>query len=201
MQSKHLREVTDCIIYETLCPRLEGLLAAYGTCRIDGLDLSYRICADYISSFLFGSCNSTNFLSFLSDGKVELENDPLQLWRLHYENMSCREAFFVQEMPALYKLFKLLGTNLLPKKYSKGTEYLEGWMSEMTGNADYTISLKESKGLNLAAKDEPVVYETAKEAVKKDSPHLSLEDQRMQVSSEMFDHVCTAPGFYYYWQC
>ena len=110
---------------------------------------------------------------------MELENDPLQLWRLHYENMSCREAFFVQEMPALYKLFKLLGTNLLPKKYSKGTEYLEGWLSEMTDKAEHTIAPKQSKGWNLAAKDEPVIYETAKKAVKKDSPYLSLEDQRM----------------------
>lgn len=201
MQSKHLRELTDYIIYEKLFPRLDSLLAGCGTGCVDGLDLSYRICADYLSSFLFGSCNSTNFLSFLTNGKGELKNDPLELWRFHYENMSCREAFFVQEMPALYKLLKSLGTNLLPKKYSKGTEYLEGWMSDMTDKADHTIALKQSKGWNLAAKDEPVVYETAKEAVKKDSSHLSLEDQRMQVSSEMFDHVCTAPVFYYSWQC
>ncbi|KAJ6090442.1 hypothetical protein N7486_009257 [Penicillium sp. IBT 16267x] len=189
MQSKHLREVTDCIIYERLFPRLESLLVSCGTGRIDGLDLSYRICADYLSSFLFGSCNSTNFLSFLSNGKAELNNDPLELWRFHYENMSCLEAFFVQEMPGLYKLFKALGTNLLPRKYSEGIEYMENWMSAMTDKADHTITLKQNKGLNLEAKDEPVVYETAKEAVKKDSPHLSLEAQKMQVQSEMFDHV------------
>lgn len=198
MRSKHLREVTDCIIYERLFPRLESLLVSCGTGRIDGLDLSYRICADYLSSILFGSCNSTNFLSFLSNGKAELNNDPLELWRFHYENMSCREAFFVQEMPQLYKLFKALGTNLLPRKYLEGTEYMENWTSAMTDKADHTITLKQSKGLNREAKDEPVVYETAKEAVKKDSLHLSLEAQKMQVQSEMSDHVCTAPGFYYY---
>lgn len=48
-------------------------------------------------------------------------------------------------------------------------------MSAMTDRADYTITLNQSKGLNLEAKDEPVVYETTKEAVRKDSPHLSLE--------------------------
>lgn len=48
-------------------------------------------------------------------------------------------------------------------------------MSAMTGKADHTITLKQSKGLNLEVKEEPVVYETTKEAVRKDSPHLSLE--------------------------
>ncbi|CAG8181721.1 unnamed protein product [Penicillium salamii] len=195
MQSKHLCEVTDCIIYERLFPRLESLLVNCGTGRLDGLDLSYRICVDYLSSFLFGCCNSTNFLSFLSDGKAELKNDPLELWRFNYENMSCQESFFVQEMPGLYKLFRALGTNLLPRRYSEGTKYLENWMSAMADKADHTITLKPSKGLDLEAKDDPVVYETAKEAVKKDSPHLSLEAQKMQVQSEMFDHICLVFGY------
>jgi hypothetical protein len=199
MQSKHLCEVTDCIVYERLLPRLEVLLAGCGTGRLDGLDLSYRICADYLSSFLFGYCNGTNFLSFPSNGKAELNrDDSLELWRFHYENLSCREAFFVQEMPGLYRLLKALRTNLLPRQYSEATEFLENWMSAMTDKADRTITLKQSKGLTLEAKDEPVVYEAAKEAVKKDSPHLSLEAQRMQIESEMFDHVCKAPGFYCY---
>ncbi|THD00200.1 hypothetical protein EYZ11_000391 [Aspergillus tanneri] len=139
MQSKHLREVTDCIIYERLLPRLEALLAGCGTGRLDGLDLSYRICADYLSSFLFGYCNSTSFLSFSSNGKAKLNrDDPLELWRFHYENMSCREAFFVQEMPGLYRLLKALRTNLLPRQYSEGTRFLENWMSAMTEKADRT---------------------------------------------------------------
>ena len=174
-------------------------MAGCGTGRLDGLDLSYRICADYLSSFLFGYCNGTNFLSFSSNGKAEFNrDDSLELWRFHYENLSCREAFFVQEMPGLYRLLKALRTNLLPRQYSEATEFLENWMSAMTDKADRTITLKQSKGLTLEAKDEPVVYEAAKEAVKKDSPHLSLEAQRMQIESEMFDHVCKAPGFYCY---
>jgi hypothetical protein len=189
MQSQHMREVTDRIIYDKLLSKLELFTAECGSGRVDGLDLSYRMCADYLSSFLFGDCNGTNFLEHLSRGKAKPDSeDSLETWRFHYENLSCRETFFVQEMPRLYRLSKALGINLLPRPYFEATEYLENWMSAMTDKADRTIAMKQSEVLQ--AKDEPVIYEAAKEAVKKDSPHLSLEAQQLQVQSEMFDHIC-----------
>lgn len=196
MLSEHLVEVTDCIVYNRLLPKLEALVADRGgTGRLDALDLSYRICTDQLTSFLFGCCNGTNFLSFSTKDKPEVsEVDLLKLWRLHYENLSCRESFFAQETPGLYKLSKFLGVNLLPRRYFEATEYLQNWMSAMVDEADQTMDSKQSHGMTLEAKDEPVIYEAVKEAAKKDSPHLSLEAQQMQVKSEMFDHVCTAFG-------
>jgi hypothetical protein len=196
MHSKHLAEVTDCIVHERLLPKLELLVAGNG--RLDALDLSYRVCTDHLTSFLFGYCNGTDFLSCSPKDKVGLINrhDPLELWRLHYENMTCREAFFVQGMPGLYRLLKSLKIDLLPRQYYEATGFLQNWMSAMADKADHTIVSKQSQDVVLGAKDEPVVYEAVKEAVKKDSPRLSLEAQHMQIKSEMFDHVCTASSFY-----
>ncbi|GIC86015.1 uncharacterized protein Aud_002375 [Aspergillus udagawae] len=189
IQSEHLREVTVCLIYDRLLPRLNA--AATGNCngRIDGLDLSYRVCTDYLSSFLFGYSNGTDYLSSMPVLGKDLEFDGLSLWRFHYENLSCHEAFFVQETPGLYAFLKLVGINLLPKKYTDATAFLEGWMSQMVEKAERMIGWKQRTGLTLAPKDEPAVYETAMEAVRSDSPHLSEKEQRMQVASEMFDHI------------
>ncbi|KAL4905244.1 cytochrome P450 [Aspergillus multicolor] len=191
MQSAHLRAMTESVFYERLIPKLEA--AVKGNGRIDGLDLAYRICVDFLSGWLFGQCNGTNFLMPPAGEKMGTGIDGLAQWRFHYENtISCREAFFVQEMPGLYKLLNAIGVDLLPRSYGESKEFLESWMAQMADDAERTIAWTKSTGLPLAAKDEPVVYETAKNAVRKDSPHLSEEEQRMQVASEMFDHISAA---------
>ncbi|KAL3472722.1 cytochrome P450 [Aspergillus californicus] len=200
MQSRHLCEVTDCILYDGLLPRLDAVVAGCDDGRIDGLDLSYRVCADYLSSFLFGHCNGTTFLSLSSETKSRSDQrDTLERWRFHYENLSCHEAFFVQEMPGLYKFLKTVGINLLPRRYVEATAFLESWMSAMADKAERAITWKRSTGLALPPKDEPVVYETARAAVTEDSPHLSEQEQRMQIASEMFDHVCLVLGYAFWY--
>ncbi|KAI1167338.1 cytochrome P450 [Nemania serpens] len=59
----------------------------------------------------------------------------------------------------------------------------------MASKADAVIDQKRKASLQLAFADEPVVYETARAAVEKDSPHLSEQDKREEVASEMFDHI------------
>lgn len=180
MQSQHLRGITRSITYDRLLPKLNSV--AQGNGRIDGLDLSYCICVDYLSSFIFGYSNGTNYLS--------QPKSAIDVWRFHYENLMCQESFFVQETPSLYKLLRYISIDLLPRKYTESADFLGRWMSDMASKADRATDRKRSTGLPLALEDEPVVYDMAKEAVRKDSPHLSEGDQRKQVASEMFDHIC-----------
>ncbi|KAI1432068.1 cytochrome P450 [Xylaria sp. CBS 124048] len=178
LQSEHLQNVTNRIIHERLLPMLKK--AAEEGRQIDGLDLSYCICPDFLSSFLFGYSNGTDYLC---------QPQSVTEWRAHYENTMCHETFFVQEMPRLYKLMKSLGINLLPGSYAQSKHFLEKWVSDMVSKADATIDRKRQTGLPVALADDPVVYETAKMAVEKDSPHLSREAKREEVGSEMFDHI------------
>ncbi len=181
-QSQHLYHVTNKIIYDRLLPRLH--LAAQGTNGIDGLELSYCICSDYLSSFLFGYSNGTDFLS--------QPRSAIDAWRRHYENYAmCHEAFFVQELPWLYKMMKKVSVDLLPTRYADSRVFLEQWMAGMALKADNATDQARRAGLPLEGADEPVVYEMARAAVERDSPHLSKEAKRQEVASEMFDHICT----------
>jgi hypothetical protein len=155
---------------------------AHGEKKTDGLDLSYRICSDFLSPSLFGYSNGTTYLNQPESAIAE--------WRIHYENTMCRETFFVQELPRLYKLMKFFSIDLLPSSYRDSKKFLENWMSDMASKADTAIDQKYRTSLRLGPADEPVVYETARTAINKDSPHLSERDKREEVASEMFDHIC-----------
>jgi len=154
----------------------------HGEKETDGLDLSYHICSDFLSSFIFGYSNGTTYLNQPKSVITE--------WRTHYENTMCHETFFAQELPRLYRLMRFLSIDLLPSKYRDSKKFLERWMSDMASKAETVINQKHKTRLQLAPADEPIVYETARTAVNKDSPHLSEQNKREEVASEMFDHIC-----------
>lgn len=180
MTSRHLKNVTRNILYDRLLPRLNE--HAMGGVQIDGLDLSYCICSDYLSSFLFGDSNGTNYLSH--------PYPAITVWRQHYENSMCHESFFVQELPILYKLVKRLGFDLLPGEYRESRKFLEEWMSDMVSSADRPADDSKRSGKRTRFTDQPTVYEVTKAAVEADSPHLRDETKRKEIASEMFDHIC-----------
>jgi hypothetical protein len=81
-------------------------------------------------------------------------------WRVHYENLMCHDAIFVQETPYLYKILKMAGIDLLPKQYTQSRESLERWMLEIATKADRAAKQNQATSLPLDSADEPVVYET-----------------------------------------
>ncbi|OAQ60249.2 cytochrome P450 [Pochonia chlamydosporia 170] len=183
LQSEHLQQVTSKILHERLVPRLEQ--AAKKSLPIDGLDLSYCICADYLSAFMFGYCNASQYLL--------LPRAAMDTWREHYENSMCHETFFVQETPLLYGILKKLSIDLLPKKYACSKLFLEDWVENLSTKADTTIAATKKSDASgqpaVAVQDEPVVYAKAKQMVENDSPQLSSHEKRLEVASEMFDHI------------
>lgn len=173
-------EVSRRIILDRVLKRLSSD-AASGA-RADVLELSYCLCSDYLSSFLFGLCNGTDYL---------LQNRGLiDEWRLNYEHHSCEESFFPQEMPLIYSISRSLGMNLLPKSYARSKDYLEAWMTGMAEKADHLITHRTLTGQAVSVEDEPIVYETIKTAVERDSPQLVGEAKRKEIASELFDHIC-----------
>ena len=180
MHSRHLREVSKKIVYDRLQPELEAVALACG--KADGLDLSYRICTDYLSSFIFGYSNGTDYLS---QHQTEIDR-----WRMHYENSAPHASFYPQETPGLYTLFKKASIELLPKSSLASKEFLEDWVTGMATNADQATGRESIRDSALASADEPVVYLAAKKAVMADSPELSEEEMQKEVLSEMFDHIC-----------
>lgn len=179
--SHHMYHVSHTIMHTRLLPRLKR--AAEGNAEVDALELVYCLCADYLSSFLFGLCNGTDFLS---EDKGAIDE-----WRVHYENLSCRETFFRQELPGLFKACSRLGINLMPKSYYEAKAFLEQWVTDMTIKADRAIDQRKTTADTVPPVDQPLIYEATKDAVEKDSPNLDVETKRKEVASEMFDHICT----------
>lgn len=60
----------------------------------------------------------------------------------------------------------------------------------MESKADETIRQRSEMKHSIPPENQPVVYETIKLAVKKDSPHLDEQTQQAEIGSEMFDHIC-----------
>jgi hypothetical protein len=178
--SLHMYHVSHRVVYGRLIPRL--CTAAAGNTDIDALALTYSLCSDYLSAWLFGAASGTNYLA--------KDNEAIDKWRVNYDNHNAPESFFPQEMPQLYVLFKKLGVDLMPSSYVESKSWLEGWMMEMAEKADKTIHQRNNIGQNISHEDQPIVYEATKAAVEKDSPSLSADEKTTQVLSEMFDHIC-----------
>lgn len=172
-------------MYTHLHPLLNEI-AASGV-QADALETSYRLCSDYISSFLLGYGSGTNYLS--------REQRFINEWRLHYDNYSCHECFFPQEMPLFYSLLKGIGIDMLPRSYWTSKKFLEAWLREMMSKADETIRQKEKGGRPVPPENEPVVYETINMAVEKDSPQLDKQAKQAEVASELFDHICKSSSY------
>jgi hypothetical protein len=180
LKSQHMHQVTRIIMHDRVVPYIAS--AAGQGVIMDGLDLSYCLCSDYLSAFLFGLCNGSRYLLGSRDHIGE--------WRLHYENNSCHESFFPQEMPLVNDILRRVGIDTLPKSYTTSKQFLEDWMTEMTLKADHTEENHRLTKDPALAEDQPVVYSAVKAAVEKDSPHLTVDGKRLEVASEMFDHIC-----------
>ncbi|KAL6831653.1 cytochrome P450 [Trichoderma camerunense] len=179
MESHQMHNISIKIMYTDLYPLLKS--AAASGVQADALDISYRLCSDYISSFLLGYGNGTAYLS--------KEQKYINEWRFHYDNYSCHECFFPQEMPFLYNILKNVGIDLLPRSYWTSKKFLETWLRKMESKADETIRQRSKMKHSIPPENQPVVYETIKLAVKKDSPHLDEQTQQAEIGSEMFDHI------------
>jgi hypothetical protein len=182
LRSAQMHNISANVMYDRLVPRLSA--AAAKDTEIDMLELSYCICSDYISAFLYGYRNGTNFLTGDKDKKAITE------WRRNYEDHMAEECFWPQEMPLVNNIMKSIGINMMPKSYIQSKKWLEKWLGDMAIKADKTIYERTEKDLELLPEDLPIVYEATKVAVQKDSPHLDSESQRGEVASEMFDHIC-----------
>lgn len=180
-----MHNISIKIMYTHLYPLLNS--AAASGVQADALDISYRLCSDYISSFLLGYGNGTAYLS--------KEQSFIDEWRFHYDNYSCNECFFPQEIPLLYNLLKTVGIDLLPRSYWASKNFLETWLRNMESKADKTILQREEMGKPIPPENQPVVYEAIKLAVEKDSPHLDEQAKQAEIGSEMFDHICMFSGY------
>jgi len=169
--------MTRRTLYERLVPRLQHEPKTGSPTEI--LELSYALCLDLVTQFIFGFSNASNFLQAPADETLE--------WLEHYERRYCKESFWSQELPRVSKLLNFLGINLMPVGHAESTQWLEDWMMKMCDGAEQTLREKPSH-----PEDAPLVFEPVNTASKKDFSKSDSASRRQVVASELFDHMSGA---------
>ncbi|KAL4778953.1 cytochrome P450 [Aspergillus varians] len=177
--SRHLRLISSTIIFERLLPILQA--AATSKTDTDVHDLNQGLTMDFVSAYLFGLANGTNFLQ-----DQEYRRKMLRLYQ-------CRKPFefYHQEVPGLLTRLKSIGIRLIPKWCDDANDILDSWGLDLCDRAEASLG---STDLSL----EPVVYKHLKQAIlkqgtlKTDNSKLHaeyLEQQRLNIACEMYDHL------------
>ena len=177
--SAQLASLTDHVLLGRLVPKLHE--QASRAQPIEVLELSYSLCLDYVNAFIFGHCNGSNFLENESSA---------QLWLEHFERRHCKESFWPQELPTITRWMNALGIDMLPKGHLPSKHYLERWMMGLCDKANEARSLTD-QGLLKDPADIPIVYQQVQKSVETDLKGADRQTKKLEIASELFDHVCT----------
>ena len=186
--SASLAAFSKVLLQDRLLPRFRML--AKGGEPFEIYDIMSAITMDFVSAYVFGLCNSSNFVENPGHATPFLRNYKA---RQNY-------TFWPQELPNLTSaLFKVgLGWVVYPRWATEANKYFEKWILSMCDKAEKTLNAGEmDEKVEQPAEDHPTVYghlrnALLKEATKEDL-ELSVEQlvqrNRIVVASEMLDHV------------
>lgn len=144
------------------------------------LHLTYSLCLDYVNAFIFGYSSGSNFLQ---------DEERTRIWLEHYEQRYCKESFWPQELPRITRFLKAIGIDILPKEHLGSKLYLERWMIGLCDKANKARILADQSLIKDPA-DIPVVYQQVYKAVEVDLKEADSQTKRLEVASELFDHMC-----------
>ncbi|KAL8777931.1 MAG: hypothetical protein Q9213_007644 [Squamulea squamosa] len=183
--SPEVHEVTRIILHERLLPSLD-LFAAKGS-PIEVHEFNYAITMDFVSSYLFGLSNDSNFIQ-----DVEMRKRFLSWYFKRSEHF-----FWNQEVPRLTQVLQRFGFHLVPRWVDAANDEIQAWLLRLCRVAEKSIKAASEYGKN-AHGTRPVVYgqlsDTLKRSTEKHQPqqhNRGAEDDNDEISiaSELLDHV------------
>ncbi|KAF9247497.1 hypothetical protein DTO013E5_4772 [Penicillium roqueforti] len=184
--------ISDTVIFDRLLPILQEVSKSGKS--IDMHDLDQGLTMDFVSSYLFGLQNGTNYL----------QDDSVRKHWLHL--YMCRKPFefYAQEVPYLNGWLRRIGLRVIPKYCDDANEMLDAWALDLCDRAEQMISSTEP-GI------EPTVYKQLKQSLDKHSTKNGeakpdKAQQRLDIACEMYDQLTagfetSAVGLtYLFWQ-
>ncbi|GFG24483.1 hypothetical protein IFM61606_04394 [Aspergillus udagawae] len=176
--SPHMRLISRTIVHDRLLPLLYE--AATSSSPVDVHDLNQGLTMDFVSAYLYGVTNGTNFL----------QDEPYRQRMLHLYQSRKPFEFYYQEVPNILSWTKSLGIRLIPRYCDQANEILDSWGLGLCDKAEE--SLKSTR-----LEDEPAVYKQLKQMISKHLPANKndveyarlLEQQRLDIACEMYDHL------------
>ena len=176
--SAQLASLTEHVLLGRLVPKLYEQASRPHPTEL--LELSYSLCLDYVSAFIFGHSSGSNFLQNESSA---------QLWLEHFERRHCKESFWPQELTTITKWLHVLGVDMLPKAHLLSKYYLEQWMLDLCDKANEARARAGQRLLKDPA-DVPVVYQQVQKIVNTDMKGADKQTKKLEIASELFDHLC-----------
>lgn len=187
-----MHAITDILLNERLLPELKTL-ASSGP-PIEFYTIFQAITMDFVSAYVFGLKNSTNYVQQTSMGAKFFKD---------YKARQ-RYQFWPQELPVFTRTMRSwgLGKFVVPEWVNQSNNDIESLILSMADKAEATLQNAEISEDEDEPQNWPTVYSQLRNALLKESTtkdELSLgtkkllAQNRMTVASEMLDH--TLAGF------
>ncbi|KAL8710717.1 MAG: hypothetical protein Q9220_004735 [cf. Caloplaca sp. 1 TL-2023] len=182
--SEEAHEVARAVLFDRLLPLLDS--CAIKGSPVEILELNYAVTMDFVSSYLFGLSNDSDFIQDL-----EMRRRFLGWYFKRSEH-----SFWKQEIPGLTNLLSSVGFHLVPTWVDAANAEIEAWMLRLCRAAEQ--SLQSASGhVQKSQGTRPVVYAQLKESLKRSMDKPEVEggqgqdptQEELMVASELLDHV------------
>lgn len=191
--SSQIEANSRSLLRDRFLPVIEQAARTGTALDVHGMNNGFTM--DFMSAYLFGSANATNFTqdAVAKHGFLEL-----------YHNRRVYE-FFSQEANGLKELTRKIGLPVpVPKWVDEANQRIEAWILKMCDKADLCLDTLPSPGF------EPVVYKQLKNSMEKVQGEIwgaeKRDSMRLEMASEMLDelgagHETSAVALtYLYWE-
>ncbi|KAL8765872.1 MAG: hypothetical protein Q9209_007173 [Squamulea sp. 1 TL-2023] len=178
-------EVTRAVLHERLLPSLESFAAEGSSVEVH--ELNYAITMDFVSSYLFGLSNGSDFIQ-----DVKMRKRFLGWYFRRSEHF-----FWNQEAPRLTQVLQRFGIHLVPQWVDAANEEIQAWLLRLCRGAEQSIKVA-SEHSEKARGTRPVVYgqlldsfkrSIIKNQLQQDNRSAEGDGDEILIASELLDHV------------
>ncbi|KAL8800528.1 MAG: hypothetical protein Q9182_005128 [Xanthomendoza sp. 2 TL-2023] len=181
--SKEVQEVTRAILHKRLLPSLDSYAVKASPLEVH--EFNYAITMDFVSSYLFGLSNDSNFIQ-----DVEMRKRFLSWYFKRSEHF-----FWNQEIPRLTQLLQNISIRLVPEWVDAANEEIQAWVLRLCRVAEQSLNAA-SEYTEKAHGTRPIVYGQLSDSLNKSSskPETQNDGQEaisneLPVASELLDHL------------
>ncbi|KAL9612454.1 MAG: hypothetical protein Q9167_002963 [Letrouitia subvulpina] len=181
--SQEVAEITRIMLLDRLLPLLDRSTSAKTPVEIH--EVNFAVAMDFISSYLFGLSNNSNFI-----GDVPMRRNFLNWYFKRTEN-----TYWTQEFPRLKRLLDIFGIHLVPAWVDEANAEIEAWVLRLCKFAERSLASLSQSG-ETAHQATPVVYKQLRECLQ--TPRTKPVDQGghypsgsvdLHTASEMLDQL------------
>ena len=174
--SSELQSISRVMIHGRLIPLLAKVSANEEP--VDVLDLNYASTMDFVTAYIFGLANCTNFIE---DVKSRQE------WLRVYSSRR-PFSFWDAELPSLKTMSAKVGLPIVPPWVSKASRQLEAWTLRHCKSAEKSGAEAKNYSMRDVLDTPPIVHQQLFNSFPDDSAD-SKHPKELKVATELHDHL------------